>query len=140
MNSSKKLLLVACALALAALALSPVAAAESCPKGQVGTPPYCTTPSNRFTLETVKHEGTSAKIRIRLPGPGVVTASGKYLQTTTGTAKSAGKFWFPLKLTSAGVAVLQKKRTLKVRITFVYTPTGGLPLSKRKTIRFKLKG
>jgi hypothetical protein len=133
-----KLLPIVCALALVALAPPPGAvAAEKCPKGQTGTPPYCTTPSNKFWLQTVKHEGTSAKIRVKVSGPGVVTASGKYLQTTKATAKSAGRFWLPLKLTSAGIAVLQKERTLKVKITFVFTPTGGTPASKRKSIAFK---
>jgi hypothetical protein len=141
MNSGNKLLLAVCALVLTALTLVPGAAvgAEKCPKGQTGTPPYCTTPSNKFWLQTVKHEGTSAKIKVKISGPGVVTASGKYLLTTKATAKSAGKFWMPLKLTAAGIAALQKARTLKVKITFVYTPTGGSPASKRKTIRFKLK-
>lgn len=140
MNSGNKLLLALCALALTALALASVAGAETCPKGQVGTPPYCTTPSNNFTLETVKHEGTSAKIRVKVPAPGVVTASAKYLVTTKATAKSAGRFWLPLKLNSSGVELLQKKQTLQVKITFTYTPTGGLPQVKHKTIRFRLKG
>jgi hypothetical protein len=140
MSSGNKLLLAVCALALSALALTSVAAADTCPKGQVGTPPYCTTPSNQFWLQTVKHEGTSAKIRIKVPGPGTVTASAKYLLTTKATANSAGKFWLPLKLNSAGIAQLKKRHTLQVRIAFVYTPTGGSPAEKRKTIRFKLKG
>ncbi len=140
MDSGKKLLLAVCALVLAALSLLPAVAAgtEKCPKGQAGTPPYCT--SVKFWLQTVKHEGTSAKIRVKVSAPGVVTAAAKYLVTVKATAKQAGRFWLPLKLNSAGVEQLQKKRTLKVRITFTYTPSGGLPLVKRKTIRFKLKG
>lgn len=137
MNSGNKLLLALCALVLTVLALASVAGAETCPKGQVGTPPYCTTPSNNFTLETVKHEGTSAKIRVKVPGSGVITASGKDLLATKATAKSAGKFWLPLKLSKAGIAALQKEQTLKVKVTFVYTPTGGSPGRKRKTITFK---
>lgn len=140
MNSSNKLLLALCALVLAAFASAPVAGAERCPKGQVGTPPYCTTPSNAFTLETVKHEGAAAKIRVKVPGAGVITASGKDLLTTKATAKSAGKFWLPLKLSKAGVAAAQKAPggKLKVKITFVFTPTGGTPARKRKSITFKV--
>jgi hypothetical protein len=139
MNSGKKLLLAVCALVLAVLALLPASAgAETCPKGQAGTPPYYCT-QVKFWLQTVKHEGTSAKIRVKVSAPGVVTASAKYLVTAKATAKSAGRFWLPLKLDKAGIAQLQKARTLKVKITFTYTPTGGLPLQKRKTIRFKLK-
>ena len=90
MKPSNKLLLAVCALVLAVLAIASPAGAASCPKGQVGTPPYCTTPSNNFKLETIKHEGVAAKIRVKVPGPGIVTASGKDLLTTKATAKSAG--------------------------------------------------
>lgn len=131
----------ACALVLAALLLPAVAVAggHGCPKGQTGTPPYCTKPSNNFQLQTVKHEGTRAKIRIKVPGPGVVKATGKYLVPATAKPKAKGRFWMTLKLTSAGVAILNKKRTLKVRIAFVYTPTEGTPRTRHKTIRFKAK-
>lgn len=138
MNSGNKLRLAVCALALMALALPSVAAAETCPKGQVGTPPYCT--AAKFWLQTVKHEGTSAKIRVKVSAPGVVVASAKDLVTAKATAKKAGRFWLPLKLNSSGVEQLQKKLTLQAKITFAYTPTGGLPQVKHKTIRFKLKG
>ena len=141
MNSRNKLLLAVCALVLAALSLLPAAAAGTgkCPKGQTGTPPYCTTISNKFWLHTIKHEGTSAKIKVKVSGPGVVTASGKGLLTTKATAKSAGKFWLPLKLSKAGIEAAQKApgHTLKVKITFVFTPTGGTPAQKFKKIRFK---
>lgn len=141
MNLGNKLLVSVCALVLAALSLLPAgaAAAEKCPKGQAGTPPYCTTPSNKFWLHTVKHEGTSAKIKVKVSGPGVVTASGKYLLTTKATAKSAGRFWLPLKLSKAGVEAAQKApaRSLRAKITFVFTPTGGTPAQKRKNITFR---
>jgi hypothetical protein len=140
MNSGNKLLLAVCALVLVALATPSLAGAtEKCPKGQAGTPPYYCT-KVKFWLQTVKHEGTSAKIKVKVSAPGVVTASAKYLVTTKATAKSAGRFWLPLKLNSAGIEQLQKKQTLQVKITFTYTPTSGLPLIKRKLIRFRLKG
>lgn len=141
MNLGNKLLLAVCALALAALSLLPAGAvaAEKCPKGQTGTPPYCTTPSNKFWLHTIKHEGTSAKIKVKVSGPGVVTASAKDLLTTKATAKSSGRFWLPLKLSKAGIAAAQKAPAgrLRVRVTFVFTPTGGNPAQKRKNITFK---
>src|SRR5262249_20857924 len=127
-----------CALVLLALAAPSLAAAGKCPKGQAGTPPYCA--KVKFWLQTVKHEGTSAKIRVKVSAPGVVTAKAKYLVTVKATAKKTGRFWLPLKLNKAGVAALEKKKTLRVRITFTYAPNGGLPLVKHKTIRFKLKG
>jgi hypothetical protein len=138
MNSGNKLLVTVCALVLVALAMPSVAAAETCPKGQAGTPPYYCT-KVKFWLQTVKHEGTSAKIRVKVSAPGVIEASAKYLQTVKATAKSAGRFWLPLKLNSEGIEQLQKKRALQVKVVFTYTPTGGLPIEKRKTIRFKLK-
>lgn len=138
MNSGNKRLLGVCALVLLALAAPSFAVAEDCPKGQAGTPPYCA--KVKFWLQTVKHEGTQAKIRVKVSAPGVVTAAAKYLVTVKATASKAGRFWLPLKLDKAGVAVLEKKKVLHVRITFTYTPAGGLPLVKRKLIRFKLKG
>jgi len=139
LNSRNKLVLGVCALVLAALSLLPAAAssAEKCPKGQIGTPPYCT--YAKFWLHTVKHEGTSAKIKVKVSAPGVVTASAKYLLTTKATAKSAGRFWLPMKLSKAGIEAAQKAPDgrLRVRITFVYTPDGGSPLQKRKNITFK---
>jgi len=141
LNSRNKLLLAVCALVLAALSLLPAAASgtEKCPKGQTGTPPYCTTPANKFWLHTVKHEGTSAKIKVKVSGPGIVTASGKGLLTTKATAKSAGRFWLPMKLAKAGIEAAQKAPggRLRVKITFVFTPTGGTPAQKRKNITFK---
>jgi hypothetical protein len=138
MSSGNKRLLGVCALVLLALAAPSLATAEMCPKRQAGTPPYCA--KVKFWLQTVKHEGTQAKIRIKVSAPGVVTAKAKYLITVKATAKKAGRFWLPLKLDKAGVAALEKKKTLHVRITFTYTPDGGLPLVKHKQIRFKLKG
>jgi hypothetical protein len=138
MSSRNKRLLWVCALVLLALAAPSLAVAQTCPKGQVGTPPYCA--KVKFWLQTVKHEGTSAKIRVKVSAPGVVTAAAKYLVTVKATAKKAGRFWLPLKLDSAGIAQLQKVRTLKIRVTFTYTPTGGFPLVKHKSIRFRLEG
>jgi hypothetical protein len=138
MSSGNKRLLGVCALVLLALAAPSLAAAGKCPKGQAGLPPYCA--KVKFWLQTVKHEGTSAKIRIKVSAPGVVTAKAKYLVTVKATAKKAGRFWLPLKLDKAGVAALEKKKVLHVRITFTYTPVEGLPLVKHKQIRFKLKG
>lgn len=138
MSSGNKRLLGVCALVLLALAAPSFASAESCPKGQVGAPPYCA--KVKFWLQTVRHEGTAAKIRIKVSAPGVVTAAAKYLVTVKATAKKAGRFWLPLKLDKAGIAVLEAQRVLHVRITFTYTPSGGSPLVKHKKIRYVLKG
>jgi hypothetical protein len=134
-NLGKKLLPAVCALVLAAL-VPTAAAAEQCPTGQYGTPPYCTT---AFQLQTVKHEGVQAKIRVKVPGPGTITASAKkYLLTTKATAKSAGRFWLPLKLSKEGIEAAHEApaHSLRVRIAFVYTPTVGTPGTRHKKIRF----
>jgi len=137
MRSGNKLLLgVGALLAIVALLAPSAVAAETCPKGQTGTPPYCT--KVKFWLQTVKHEEPNAKIRVKVLAPGSVTASSPYIKTVTAKASSAGRFWMPLKLNKAGLALLQKLRTIKVKVKFAYTLAGGPTLTKRKSIRFRL--
>ena len=106
-------------------------------------------PSNVFVTGAF----AGSTLSITTPGPGVLssgpatTAStsktkkkkAKVLVSTTSiTARSAGTFKLPVKLTSAGKKVLKKKK-LKTKVTVIFAPTGGTPSSKTVSVTFKKK-
>jgi hypothetical protein len=106
------------------------------------TPPYCQAkPSNHFDLRKVGHPKTGVvTIRIKVAGPGVVTASGRWMRKAKARAKAAGIFTLRLRLTKQGMRVLRQSRgrQLRVRVTFSFTPTGGTPRKKVKKLIFRV--
>jgi len=100
---NRLLLLLAGALAVVALALPAASTADGCPKGQAGTPPYCTPlPSNKFNLGKVKHPSTGVvTIRVKVSSGGTFTATADLMKTAKATGKSAGSFTLKLELNLA---------------------------------------
>ncbi len=105
-------------------------------------PPPPPPSSNQFTIESALATGTAAMLKISVPGPGTISASGKDLKPATTIVTGAGKISLKLKLTSAGAKALKKakghKLKLKVKITF--QPTGGSAATTGKSLMFKSGG
>jgi len=139
---NRLLLLLAGALAVVALALPAASTADGCPKGQAGTPPYCTPlPSNKFNLGKVKHPSTGVvTIRVKVSSGGTFTATADLMKTAKATGKSAGSFTLKLELNSKGMAELEKAkgRQLRIKVKFTFSPTGGEPRTKLKKLIFRV--
>ncbi len=104
-------------------------------------PPPPPPPPNNFTLGKVKHPQTGVvTIRIAVPGPGTMTATGRAMKTVKARAKAGGNYILRLELTKHGMKVLRKSkgRQLRVKVSFTYTPTGGQPRTKIKKIIFRV--
>jgi len=107
----------------------------------VPPPPSPVPPSNKFTA-AVTVKGAIMTLKLILPGPGVVSAgsSGKDLKSARANEPRAGAATLKMSLTAAGKKALKKKRTLKLRVTIAFTPTGGSTGSIVKTVTLKAKG
>lgn len=138
---NRLLLLLAGALAVIALALPAASFAAGCPKGQTGTPPYCSPlPSNKFNLGKVKHPSTGVvTIRVKVSSGGTFTATADLMKTAKATGKSAGSFTLKLELDAKGMAELKKAKghQLRIKVKFTFSPTGGEPRTKFKKIIFR---
>lgn len=122
-----------------AMLLPSAASASSC------TPPYCPGPTpkpdNHFTLRKVRHPKTGVvTIRVRVHGPGVITASGKWMIGAEARVMAAGTYTMTLQLTEEGMQELESApgRQLRVRVTFAFTPTGGTTRKKIKKLIFRV--
>jgi hypothetical protein len=139
---NRLLLLLAGALAVIALALPAASSADGCPKGQTGTPPYCSPlPSNKFNLGKVKHPSTGVvTIRVKVSSGGTFTATADLMKTAKATGKSAGSFTLKLELNAKGMAELEKAkgRQLRIKVKFTFSPTGGEPRTKLKKLIFRV--
>lgn len=106
-----------------------------------------TPPSNVISIgkATVKKKNGTAKIPVFVPGAGTLTvgptSTKKPLKVKVATLAptTSGNFFPVVKPTSAGKKVLKNKGKLKVKLTFSFTPTGGLLSTQTKTVVLKLK-
>lgn len=129
-------LLVATALATVALAGAGSALAEeSCPAGQAGTPPYCTTP--KLGVGGVTTTSTTPTLALKLNAPGKVKVSGKGVVPVTRSVE-AGTVKLKVKLTAAQRRLLKKKGKLVLKVKVAYTPSGGT--TQTKTVKVVVKG
>jgi hypothetical protein len=104
-----------------------------------------TPPSNVFSIgkATLKKKNGTAKIPVFVPGAGALTvapASNKKprkVKVAKLSPTTSGNFFPVVKPTSAGKKVLKEKGKLKVKLTFSFTPTGGLTSTQTKTVVLK---
>ncbi|HEY2052370.1 MAG TPA: hypothetical protein VGH14_00370 [Solirubrobacterales bacterium] len=101
--------------------------------------PKPTPPSNSAKPGAVKLSGSTASVTVTVPGAGKLVASGKGVVAVTANAKGAGPVQLKLKLTGTEKKTLAKKGKVTVKVTIVFTPTGGSAGTTTKTITFKAK-
>jgi DNA-binding beta-propeller fold protein YncE len=95
--------------------------------------------SNRFTLSAkTLFNGATATLRIRVPGPGKLRASGTKIVTTQKTIHKARIARIVVRLTRAAKRPPARRTTAAVRIRF--TPAGGKARTKIRTLTFKRGG
>jgi hypothetical protein len=98
-------------------------------------------PENGFVITRRSVVGSTAMLKLRVPGPGKLESSGSGTRTAKVAIKKPGTATIRVKLTSAGARALvgaaSHTRRVKVRVRF--TPAGGRPASKMVTITFKRK-
>jgi Divergent InlB B-repeat domain len=101
-------------------------------------PPY---PANNFSLKKVRHPKTGVvTIRVKVPGPGVIEARASKMKRVKARAKRAGTFTLRLTLTKQGMKILRqsKGRQLRLKVSFTFTPNGGLTRRKKKKLIFRV--
>ena len=99
-------------------------------------------PDNRFSIPGRSVVGSTATLRVRVPGPGKLESSGIGTKAAKITVKQAGTASIKIKLSGAGVKALAgaKSHIHKVKVRVRFTPAGGRPASKTVTITFKRNG
>lgn len=143
--------------------VAPTAPAPTTP----AAPPTTSAPANAFTiLPHVKllGRGTRARVRVHLPGPGLLQATAPAARAKPARAavsrrhrrgrrtagrkhrvllaafhrhEPAGTATILLRLTRAGRRRLAHHRKLKVRVKLTFTPDGGSPASRTRTLTFR---
>ena len=118
------------------------------------TPPPAVVPpapiqiSNLFSIprKTISSKTGSATFSVKLPGAGKLgvfgtTKSGKKaikVGNATLTVSKAGTYSLTLKPTGAAKQLLSKKGSLKVNLTFTFSPTGGAANTTTSAVTLKL--
>lgn len=97
-------------------------------------------PCNKVTLGKAKPRGTAVTLKVTIPCPGKLVATGKRMRTLRMKVGAAGTVTMTLKLTAAGLRPLKasKNHRLKVRVTVTFTPRdNGTVIAQRKTVTFR---
>ena len=114
---------------------SPLPAPAPTPK------PTPTPPSNSFSFGKLKRNlkrGT-ATIGVTVAGPGTLAAGGKGVVKTSVRATGAGAVKLTLKAAGAAKRELSETGKEKIGVSFTFSPSGGTPLSKAKSVVLKEK-
>ena len=77
--------------------------------------------------------------KVKVPGPGVVSVSGKGIKPRSVEAGGKESVSLTIKATGSKKKKLKKKGKVKVKATFEYTPTGGDPNTETAKIKLKRK-
>jgi len=98
-------------------------------------------PSNAFSIGNATVKGSTATLKLTLPGPGKLQASGAKTKAATTTIAKAGTQTVQIKLSGAGLKALRKakRRTLAVKVQLRFTPTDGQAATQTATVTFKRK-
>jgi hypothetical protein len=99
-------------------------------------------PDNRFSIPTRSVKGTTARLVVRVPGPGKIETTGARITATKTTVKKpGGQVTITARLNPSGVKALKKAKShhLRVGVGMRYTPAGGKPAAKTLTVTFQRK-
>jgi hypothetical protein len=89
-------------------------------------------------LKRKKRTGT-AILPVRVPGPGKLVLFGKRVKRNAEHAAQAGKVRLKLKPKGKAKRKLRGHHRARVKANVTYTPTGGKPRTKAKTVRLVKK-
>jgi hypothetical protein len=81
----------------------------------------------------------TAKIPVKVAGPGKLALSGKNLKADKATAHGAGTLSLDVKATGKAAKDLKKKGKAKVTAKIKFTPTGGDPVTATEKVTLKKK-
>jgi Calx-beta domain len=98
-------------------------------------------PDNAFRFGKVvrnERKGT-ARLFVKVPGPGVLVVSGKGVKKVKKTVKKAGNVGVPIKPKGKTVGVLAGEGEAKVRAKVAFTPSEGSVSSKTKKVKLVLE-
>jgi hypothetical protein len=99
-------------------------------------------PDNRFSIPTRSVEGATARLVVRVPGPGKIETTGARITgSKTTVRKPGGEVTIIVKLNAAGAKALKRAKThkLKVGVGVRFTPAGGKLAAKSLTVTFQRK-
>ena len=100
-------------------------------------------PDNRFSVPSRSVSGTTARLVVRVPGPGMIETTGTRIGASKTTVKKAGgEVTITAKLNRAGIKALNRAKShkLKIKIAVQYTPAGGKPATKTLTVTLRKAG
>jgi WD40 repeat protein len=102
-------------------------------------PPAAGPPSNEFTFGKVKlnkKKGTAA-LTVSLPGPGKLVLGGKGVKAATTPVAAAGKATLAIKAIGKALKKLNSTGATSLGAKVTFTPTGGSPRTKTKSLTLK---
>lgn len=94
-------------------------------------------PDNEFKFGKLKlnaKKGT-AKLFVKVPGPGKLVLSGEQVKKVTKTVKKAGNIGLPVKPKGNALELLDEEGSAKLRAKVAFTPTDGTVFKKTKKLK-----
>lgn len=98
-------------------------------------------PSNSFSfgkLKTNTKQGTATQF-VSVPGPGALVMSGKDVKKVQKAPSFQGEVNLSIVSSGQSKSQLNKKGSVKVKITVSFTPTGGVSKTQNKTVKLVKK-
>jgi YVTN family beta-propeller protein len=98
--------------------------------------PAIKVPSNKFTFgRMVKNrKNGTVRLQVKLPGAGSVVLTGGQVHKVTRKVSKAGAMWLTIHARVELNKRLKKIHRAKVKVRIAFTPTGGKPLAKTRSI------
>ena len=84
-------------------------------------------------LKKLPGKGT-AMLRVHVPAAGELVGGGAKVKTVTLEPAAAGFVWIRIAAKGSALATLEEKGMVTVQVKIVFTPTGGTPLTKTRTV------
>ncbi len=94
-------------------------------------------PSNRFRFGKIKRNrrNGTARLQIKVPGPGVLVLRGKKVRYVKHKATKAGSTFLTVRPKIRLNKALKRRHHVKVKVRVTFTPTGGKTSAKSKSLK-----
>jgi hypothetical protein len=93
-------------------------------------------PPSAVEIGKLKHltaKGT-VLLKVHVPGPGKLVASGAKVKTVVLKPKAAGDQWVAIEAKGEALATLEEEGKVTVKVTVAFTASGGKPFTKTRTV------